>query len=290
MSSASERNAGLKLALSRGKALAMVKAGHEPFAQSTPLVPDSDVTLGQLMVDEGICYMEAMEVMFLLRKEAGLPEVPAMSDAPDVSRKGKSKGATKSKCKAEPELVVDKAPSSRKRGKQAPSEVADSKKKKSEPKTKGSEKIGEGVFFDEAAGPDMMASLQAQWDEMRLKPGALAKPEFTAEAVENDSACPKALAELEKAVAVGGAWDHDFGPESGGSSGKKKAGKGKGAGEPCAEMPPPKKKASKEPSLALAKPPQPEPHKENPAQPVPPVPEPCVDDSTQCSGWSLGLY
>ena len=245
MSSASERNAGLKLALSRGKALAMVKAGHEPFAQSTPLVPDSDVTLGQLMVDEGICYMEAMEVMFLLRKEAGLPGVPAMSDAPDVSRKGKSKGATKSKCKAEPELVVDKAPSSRKRGKQAPSEVADSKKKKSEAKSKGSEKIGEGVLSDEAAGPDMMASLQAQWDEMRLKPGALAKPEFTAEAVE-----------AAKAAVDGGAWDHDFGPESGGSSGKKKAGKGKGAGEPCAEMPPPKKKASKEPSLGLVKPPQ----------------------------------
>ena len=83
-------NAKLNNSFKKGSVLNRIRAGEEPFPRDTPLVPKSDITLDQLMHDEQISYLEAVEVMFRLRKESNLAEMPFVPK-PKAKAKGKAK-------------------------------------------------------------------------------------------------------------------------------------------------------------------------------------------------------
>ena len=167
-------NSEIRTILNRGKALQLVKAGEEPFPLSTPVIPDSDLTLGQLIADENISYAEAMEVMFRLRKDGGYPECP---DLPKP---------TTSKEKVEKAMgleVSGKAPSKRKRSKQPPSSVEPPAKasKSVSPALNGSGKVSDASATEkpgaaEVAGSTVtvdMEDLQKKWDSIRASKGAV---------------------------------------------------------------------------------------------------------------------
>ena len=171
MSDASSKKASsharVGLVLSRGNAIRLLKEGKEPFPRSTLLLPDSDVSLGELMEDEKISYMEAMEVMFALRTEAGLPEVPEVS--PDVKAK---------KAAVKPAKASAKAPASRKRCKQPPSEKGDDEPdepaapkaaKVSEPKAKAKPAVVDEEMPEKPAEPTKQACIASSADSDATK-------------------------------------------------------------------------------------------------------------------------
>ncbi|CAE7214938.1 unnamed protein product [Symbiodinium sp. CCMP2456] len=108
--SGSSTSANLSMSFKKGSVLNMIKAGEEPFPRDTPLLPKSDITLDQLMHDEEISYLEAVEVMFRLRKESNLAEMPFVPK-PKAKAKAKAKGKAKALPEAAEEPAAPKAPS-----------------------------------------------------------------------------------------------------------------------------------------------------------------------------------